>query len=221
MVTGVGRGLGRVMAKGFIEAGHVVAGCSRNETHLADLRRDHGAPHHWTGVDVADDAAVEIWAREVLRSGGAPDILVNNAALINANASLWKVPADEFGRVIDVNIKGVASVIRHFVPAMIDRGSGVIVNFSSGWGRGVDAEVAPYCATKWAIEGMTKALALELPEGMAAVPLNPGVIHTDMLASCFGAGAESCPTPESWARAAVPFILGLRPSDNGESLTVS
>jgi NADP-dependent 3-hydroxy acid dehydrogenase YdfG len=61
--------------------------------------------------------------------------------------------------LIDVNIKGVANVIRYFVPAMIERGSGVIVNFSSYWGRSTAAEVAPYCATKWAIEGLTRALA--------------------------------------------------------------
>ena len=91
-----------------------------------------------------------------------------------------------FPQVIDVNLKGMANVIRHFVPAMVKNKSGVIVNFSSGWGRSTDAEVAPYCATKWAIEGLTQALAQELPPGMAAVPLNPGIINTGMLRSCFG-----------------------------------
>ena len=123
----------------------------------------------------------------------APDLLLNNAATINPNAPLWKVSADEFSYVIDVNIKGVANVIRHFVPRMIERGSGVIVNFSSGWGRSTSPEVAPYCATKWAIEGLTRALAQELPAGMAAIPLNPGIINTDMLQSCFGESADDFP----------------------------
>ena len=56
--------------------------------------------------------------------------------------------------MIDVNIKGVANVIRAAVPMMIERGTGVVVNFSSGWGRSVSPEVAPYCATKWAMEGI-------------------------------------------------------------------
>ena len=73
--------------------------------------------------------------------------------------------------------------------------SGVIVNFSSGWGRSTDAEVAPYCATKWAIEGLTQAFAQELPSGMAAVALNPGIINTDMLQSCFGGSASGYPSP--------------------------
>ena len=59
-----------------------------------------------------------------LLAGGPPDLLVNNAALINRNAPLWKVPEEEFSRVIDVNIKGVVNVLRHFVPAMIEGGQG-------------------------------------------------------------------------------------------------
>jgi NAD(P)-dependent dehydrogenase (short-subunit alcohol dehydrogenase family) len=78
---------------------------------------------------------------------------------------------------------------------MIRRGSGVIVNFSSGWGRSVSAEVAPYCASKWAVERLTRALAEELPSGLAAVPLNPGIINTEMLQSCFGADAQNYPEP--------------------------
>ena len=103
---------------------------------------------------------------------------------------------------------------------MIERGSGTIVNLSSGWGRSVSPEVAPYCATKWAIEGLTKALAAELPAGLAAVPLNPGVIDTDMLQKCFGGGAASYPKPEEWAKTAAPFILGLGPGDSGKSASV-
>ena len=61
---------------------------------------------------------------------GVPDLLVNNAALMNQNAPLWEVAQEEFDNVIDVNIKGVANVIRAFAPAMIRRNRGVIVNFS-------------------------------------------------------------------------------------------
>ena len=103
---------------------------------------------------------------------------------------------------------------------MVERGTGVIVNLSSGWGRSVSPEVAPYCATKWAIEGLTKALAEELPKGMAAVPLNPGVIDTDMLRTCFADSASSYPKADEWAKKAGPFILGLGPKDSGKSVSV-
>jgi NAD(P)-dependent dehydrogenase (short-subunit alcohol dehydrogenase family) len=219
LITGVSRGLGRALAGEFIRLGHTVAGCARHAAALAELSRQYGPPHDFAAVDVAEDAAVRTWAARVLERLGPPDLLLNNAALINRNAPLWEVPAAEFDRVVDVNLKGVVNVIRHFVPAMIRRGRGVIVNFSSGWGCSTDAEVAPYCATKWAIEGLTQALAQELPAGLAAVPLNPGIIDTDMLRSCFGAAAAGYPTPETWARRAAPFLLGLGPKDNGRPLT--
>jgi len=219
LITGVSRGLGRALTVEFIRLGHTLAGCARDAAALAELSRHYGPPHDFTAVDVADDAAVRTWSARVLDRHGPPDLLLNNAALINRKAPLWKVPAAEFDRVVDVNLKGVANVIRHFVPAMIRRGRGVIVNFSSGWGRSTDAEVAPYCATKWAIEGLTQALAQELPAGLAAVALNPGIIDTDMLRLCFGAAAAGYPTPEAWARRAAPFLLGLGPKDNGKPLT--
>jgi NAD(P)-dependent dehydrogenase (short-subunit alcohol dehydrogenase family) len=119
---------------------------------------------------------------------------------------------------VDVNIVGVANVIRHFVPSMVAQNSGVIVNFSSGWGRSTSPEVAPYCATKWAIEGLSQALAQELPEGMAAVAFNPGIIDTDMLRTAWGDGAGSYPKAEAWAERVVPFLLEIGPAENGRPL---
>src|SRR6266481_3283391 len=104
---------------------------------------------------------------------------------------------------------GPPNVVRHFVPAMVELKSGVIVNFSSGWGRSTNAEVAPYCDSKWGIEGVTQALAQELPTGMAAVALNPGIINTEMLQSCFGGSASGYASPSEWAKTAVPFLLKI------------
>ena len=220
VITGVTKGLGHAMAEEFIRLGHTVIGCGRDRDAIEKLTRQFPARNAFSAVNVVSDSAVQQWAARVVKTHGAPDLLLNNAAVINKNARLWEVPAEEFARVIDINIKGVTNVIRHFAPAMIARKSGVIVNFSSGWGRSTDAEVAPYCATKWAIEGLTQALAQELPAGMAAVPLNPGVINTEMLRSCFGGSASSYPTPEQWAKGAVPFLLKLGPKDNGRPLSV-
>jgi NAD(P)-dependent dehydrogenase (short-subunit alcohol dehydrogenase family) len=220
LITGVTRGLGGAMARGFSELGHTVIGCARSAEGIAKIRKELGSRHRFNVLDVSSDVRVKNWASQVLEAYGPPDLLINNAALINRNAPLWKVPAEEFSALIDVNIKGVANVLRHFLPAMIARKSGVIVNFSSGWGREADAEVAPYCASKWAIEGLTKSLAKELPEGMAAIPLNPGIIDTDMLRSCFGGEAGGYPSSDEWAAVAVPFLLKLGSSDNGLPLTV-
>jgi NAD(P)-dependent dehydrogenase (short-subunit alcohol dehydrogenase family) len=219
LITGVTRGLGRALAEWFIAHGHTVVGCGHGAA-ILDLRFTHPAPHDFSVVDVAEDNKVALWSEKVLAAYGAPDLLINNAALMNTPAPLWKVPAAEFSRLIDVNVKGVASVIRHFVPAMIEAGRGVIVNLSSGWGRSTSPEVAPYCASKYAIEGLTQALAQELPAGLAAVPLNPGVIDTDMLRQAWADGAAGYPKADAWAKAAGPFLLKLGPKDNGKSLSV-
>lgn len=220
VLTGVTRGLGRAMLTELVSAGCVVAGCGRNTEQIEALHGRYPSPHRFAAIDVSDDLQVAHWAAHVLETVGTPDILINNAALVNQNAPLWDIAAEDFNPVIDVNVKGVANVIRHFVPAMLEVGRGVVVNFSSGWGRSTSAGVAPYCASKWAIEGLTKALAQELPKGMAAVPLNPGIIDTDMLRTSFGGEAGNYPTPAVWAKRAIPKILKFGPKDSGKSLSV-
>jgi NAD(P)-dependent dehydrogenase (short-subunit alcohol dehydrogenase family) len=220
VLTGASRGLGRAWTEGFAALGHRVLGCARSQTACDELVKEFPPPHRFDAVDVRSPVQVQRWARQVLDAAGPPDLLINNAAVIGPNTQLWKASAEDFDECIDINIKGVFYVLHEFVPAMVTRKQGVIVNLSSGWGRSTSPEVATYCATKYAIEGLTLALAQELPEGMAAIPLNPGVINTEMLQACFGDDASSYPTPEQWAKKAVPFVLGLSAKDNGKSLSV-
>ena len=220
VITGASRGLGRALCSRLVEAGWTVAGCGTNRERVRAAATELGAPHRFDVVDTTDAAGVEHWARQVIESLGAPDLLVSNAAVINENAPLWEVAVDDFSRVMDVNLKGVFHTIRAFVPEMIARKSGVIVNLSSGWGRSTSPDVAPYCASKWGIEGLTKSLAQDLPKGLAAVALNPGIIDTDMLRSTFGSGAGHYPSADKWSRAAAPFLMSLTSRRNGQSLTV-
>ncbi len=220
VITGVTKGLGRALVEEFLRGGHTVIGCGRSGEAIFDLRMAHQEPHDFSVVDVALDNKVAIWAAKVLENDTPPDLLINNAGVMNTTKPLWEIDDREFTKVVDVNLRGTANMIRHFVPAMVARKKGVIVNFSSGWGRSTSPEVAPYCATKYAIEGLTAALAQELPEGMAAVALNPGVIDTDMLRSCWAEGAANYPKAEAWAKVAAPFILKIGPKDNGRPLSV-
>ncbi|MCC2693883.1 SDR family NAD(P)-dependent oxidoreductase [Nodularia sp. LEGE 04288] len=221
LITGISKGLGYAMTQGFIQQGHTVIGCARSSAAIEKLRQQFTAPNDFTVVDVKKEPQVETWAKDVLSKYDSPDILINNAAITNYPAPLWQVPSDEFSELIDINIKGVVNIIRHFVPAMVKNQRGIIVNFSSGWGRSTSPEVAPYCASKWAIEGLTRSLAQELPAGMAAVPLNPGIIYTDMLSISFGEEAANYTPVSDWVLKAVPYILKLKPTDNGMPLTVS
>ena len=93
VITGVSRGCGRALAEHYLGLGHRVAGCARSAAVIDELRRTHGPLHHFDVVDVADDAAVRVWACDLIAHLGAPDLLVNNAAVIAGNAPLWKVPS--------------------------------------------------------------------------------------------------------------------------------
>ncbi|XP_008786449.2 NADPH-dependent pterin aldehyde reductase [Phoenix dactylifera] len=230
LITGVSRGLGRALALELAKRGHAIIGFARSQEKiqglLAELPSDDPAPssspskHLIIQADIRSDTSIKELARLVVETRRVPDIIVNNAGTINKNNKIWEVPAEEFDTVIDTNIKGVANILRHFLPLMIEKKQGIIVNMSSGWGRSAAAEVAPYCASKWAIEGLTRSVAKELPPGVAVVALSPGVINTELLASCFGSSSALYQTPESWAPKAATFILNLTVEDNGASLTV-
>lgn len=219
VITGVTQGLGRAVCRAFVAQGHHVVGCGRNSTALEELRREHPG-QHFDVVDVTDDAQVEAWVSGATARGFAPDLLLNNAGLCHAPQPVWTMPAAEFDRVTRVNLGGVANVLRHWVPPMLEAGRGVIVNFSSGWGRSVAGGMGAYCMTKWGVEGLTAAVAEDLPRGLAAVALNPGIIHTFMLEQCFGGSASSYESPEEWAERAAPYLLGLESRHNGQALTV-
>jgi NAD(P)-dependent dehydrogenase (short-subunit alcohol dehydrogenase family) len=208
VISGATQGLGKALYHSCLADGHIVHGCGRSGSGDIDA------------VDVTDAGAVRRWAAWLDERGIVPDLLINNAGVINSPAPLWEIPAEEFDTVLMTNVAGVTNVIRAFLPLMLRQGRGVIVNMSSGWGRSVDAFVAPYCASKWAVEGLTLALAEELPDGFAAISLNPGIVDTDMLRICWGDGAASFPTAETWVQKAAPYILGLGARDNGKRLTV-
>jgi NAD(P)-dependent dehydrogenase (short-subunit alcohol dehydrogenase family) len=169
---------------------------------------------------VSDARAVERWAGRLLAAGPAPDLLLNNAGVMNRSAPLWELGAEEFDRVMAVNVSGTVNVLRAFLPAMIARGSGVVVNLSSGWGRSTSPLVAPYCASKFAVEGLTQALAQELPAGIVAAAVNPGVIDTDMLRQCWADEAGDYPGAEEWSHGAADFLLAVGARDHGRALTI-
>ena len=217
-LTGCTAGLGRALIREIVERGHLVNGCGRNEIALEKLSKEF-PDNYFIPCDVSDDASVADFVNEALLNAGEPDLLINNAAIINEPAPLWEISPEEFDQVVSININGVANLIRHTAPIMISNNSGVIVNLSSGWGRSTSPDVAPYCASKWAIEGLSQSLAQDLPGEVTSVALNPGVINTDMLQKTWGSGANDFPGAEQWAITAAPFILEISPRDNGKALT--
>ncbi|MCS6591401.1 SDR family oxidoreductase [Bacillus cereus] len=220
IITGVTQGLGRVMVDRFHELEWNIYGCGRSKDKIEELKKQYSKIHDFQVIDVSDSQQVNNWANYILNTHTAPDMIINNASIVNQNAQLWKITAQEFENVMNVNVNGVVNVIRAFVPAMVARKEGIIINMSSSWGREGEAELAPYCASKFAIEGITKSMALELPHGMAVVALDPGgSISTPMLKSCAPQYINESPTPETWSHKAIEYILNITIDKNGDSLT--
>ena len=219
VITGVTKGLGRALAEYYIADGHIVIGCGRNVEEIDMMSNNFSKNNDFQIVDVSKHENVSYWARDIIDRFGTPNFILNNAGIINKNKELWNIPEKEFSEVMDINVKGMHNIIRSFVPKMIEANSGTIVNFSSGWGRSTSPKVAPYCASKWAVEGLSKSLAQELPNGLACVAFNPGVIDTNMLRSCWNENAGMYETPSEWAKRVAPYLLKIDKSKNGASLS--
>ncbi len=219
VITGVTKGIGLALAEYCIAAGHRVCGCGRSADRIASLQKQY-ADQHFTVVDITDAEALDRWAETVVAEMGSPDLLVNNAALINRRALFHEVDADTFDQVIRVSLCGTANVTRSFLPEMFKQQRGIIVNMSSGWGRWPAAEVVPYCTAKAGVEMMTASLAKELPKGMAALTLTPGSVDTDMTVDCWGK-MMNVHSPEEWVQTAGPYILGFTSEENGQALAVT
>lgn len=217
VITGVTEGLGRAMLDRFVEHGWFIAGCGLTDKRVNELTELYGPQHSFKTVDITNVKAVTKWAKGIIKRFGAPDLLINNASLINTSGSFWTISEEEFSKIINVNVNGTSNVIRAFVPAMIKQKHGVIVTISSSWGKTASRDFAPYCASKFAIEGLSQALAQELPAGLCVVTLDPGPI--DALLRSDAKEASYSPSIELWSHNAVPFILNIGPDDNGKSLT--
>ncbi|MCC5840024.1 MAG: SDR family oxidoreductase [Opitutales bacterium] len=218
VLTGCTRGLGRALLEEWILDGHHLAGCGRNEKTVRELGNRFGAPHRFDVVDVSEAETVNRWASEVLREG-LPDLLVNNAAVMHEPAPFWEIPREAIAQNFQVNLLGSIHVLQAFLPAFVQARRGMIVNLSSGAGRSGIPRISVYGSTKWAIEGLTKSIAAELPEGVGIIPLSPGMVDTDMLRACYGDQAAEHRPVQAWAKVAARFILGLTPAQSGQSIS--
>lgn len=214
VLTGASKGIGFALAHQFVKDGHSVQGCSRSGS------AEQVAGFTLSRVDVTQREQVRDWSDKLISSGYIPDILITNAGLINEPAPLWEISASEIEAILATNVLGTSHVLQALLPSMIAKGSGMVVTLSSGWGRVTDPGFSPYCASKFAVEGLTLSLAQELPTGMGALTLSPGIVRTDMLFRCWGDRALDYELPDAWAKRAAPFILGLTDAQNGLQLTV-
>jgi NAD(P)-dependent dehydrogenase (short-subunit alcohol dehydrogenase family) len=180
-ITGAGSGIGAATAALFARAGAFVYVLERNpETGRAvvDEVRAAGGQAEWVGTDVSSEASCRAAAGAILSAHGRCDVLMNNAGIGHVGNALTTT-GDDFDRLAAVNVKGVLFMTQALLPAMIERRNGSIVNMASIGGIvGVRDRLA-YCATKFAVVGMTKCVALDFADsGVRCNCICPGRVET-------------------------------------------
>ena len=180
-VTGASRGIGEAAARRLHAAGANVVLAARSADDIGRIADELGDRALAAACDVADPASVTAAVDEAVARFGSLDILVNNAGLIDPVARIEDADPEDWGRVIDVNVKGVLNAVRAALPHMKRAGGGIVVNISSGAANAPMEGWSHYCASKAAVLMLTRALhEEESGNGIRSVGLSPGTVATDM-----------------------------------------
>jgi len=183
VVTGASKGLGRQMAEALAEAGATVALVARSGKLLEGVRAEimtHGGKAYTFVADVSNEGDVAAVAGEIRKQAGVPDILINNAG-VNIRRPLHEYTLEEWRRVMSTNVDGPFLCTRAFVPGMIEKKFGRIINVASTMAHVSLPHRTAYCGSKFAVLGITKALALELaPYNITANAISPGPFPTEI-----------------------------------------
>ncbi|MGC0375122.1 oxidoreductase [Streptomyces sp. SAI-229] len=192
LITGASSGFGRAIAEAALADGDVVIGAARRPEALDDLVAAHPDQVEALRLDVADIEGAEAAVRDVVARHGRIDVLVNNAGRTHVGA-FEETTDDELRELFDVHVLGPAALVRAVLPGMRERRSGAIVQMSSMGGQLSFAGFAAYSGTKFALEGMSEALADEVREfGIKVLIVEPGAFRTGLFeTSRAGASPDS------------------------------
>jgi len=190
IVTGGGSGIGLAITEKFISSGIITIIVGRDQQKLNAAKEKFGKLCVPMSCDLSDLNAIPKLVEDIFNEYGRIDILVNNAG-INMKKEFIEVTDEEFQRIIQTNVTAVFSLSREVVKKMLQQGSGNIINISSMASQYGLPKVIAYSASKSAIEGMTRAMAVELsPKGIRVNCIAPGFIATDMSAKALNGDLE-------------------------------
>ncbi|MEM8551136.1 MAG: SDR family oxidoreductase [Pseudomonadota bacterium] len=217
LVTGASRGIGEAAARELAKEGVSVLLAARSTQDIERIAAEitaAGGSAEAIACDVSRYGDVDAAVRRCRDAFGRIDIVVNNAGIIDPVARIEASDPEAWGKVIDVNVKGVYFVMRAAAPAMLEAGSGAIINISSGAAVSALEAWSHYCSSKAAVLSLTKCGHKEFGEqGIRVVGLSPGTVATDMQKTIKASGVNpvsqlewSDHIPAEWAGRAVVFL---------------
>ncbi|MDH4157510.1 MAG: SDR family NAD(P)-dependent oxidoreductase [candidate division Zixibacteria bacterium] len=180
LITGASSGIGEACARRFAEAGARLILAARRRERLERLASELTVDTHPIAVDVRDRAEVEASLGALPQEWTAIDILINNAGLSRGLEKIHEGNPDSWDEMVDTNIKGLLYVSRTVIPGMVQRGSGHVINIGSIAGREVYPNGNVYCATKYAVDAITKGMRIDLVDSPVRVStIDPGLVETE------------------------------------------
>lgn len=191
VITGASSGIGRACAHAFAGAGARLVLAARRADRLFDLAAELDAECHTVALDVRDREAVTDAVADLPAGFAAVDVLVNNAGLAAGFEPLPEGDPDDWDQMLDTNVRGLLHVTRAVVPGMVERGRGHVVNLGSIAGHETYPNGAVYCASKAAVDRLTKGLRLDLVgTGVRVSTVDPGMVETEFSVVRFHGDAE-------------------------------
>ena len=190
IVTGGGSGIGLAIAEKFVANNILTIIVGRDEKKLTAAKEKIGELCVTISNDLSDLTGIPALVAQIINQYGQVDILVNNAG-INMKKEFTEVSDEDFQKIILTNVTAVFALSREVVKNMLEKGGGSIINISSMASQYGIPKVIAYTASKSAVEGMTRAMAVELsPKGIRVNCIAPGFIATDMSAKALNSDAE-------------------------------
>ena len=215
IITGGTKGLGRASVKKWLGEGWRVATCARDEADLARLEEELNTPNLLTqALDVSDANSVRGLVERVLDKWQGIDVLINNASILGPRDTIEEYPEEIWREVMDVNVNGSFYFAKAVLRPMLEAGSGVIINVTSGVGIVGPMRWGAYCASKFAIEGFSQVLRNELlDERIRVHTFDPGAMQTDMRRAAYpDEDPKRNLTPESVARVLFDIAAVFEPT---------
>lgn len=181
LVTGGAAGIGGAVSRAFLGAGDRVLVVDRDDDPVAALRAEFGDRVRAVRGDVREDDLAARAVRTAVDWGGGLDVAVNNAGVAGPHRPLWEFSPEEYDLIMGVNVRGMFSSLRHELPVMLAAGRGSVINMASAVGLVGARDQSVYAASKHAVVGLTRSVALDAAgTGVRVNCVCPGVIESDL-----------------------------------------